>query len=169
MSSKGKVVIIKAGNCGHCVRLTPSLPEIEKKLKENGYELIVYEVPIMWGEPKGKYPDVIGVPGWYPFMFFADNDTWGQIKQGKDLRSKINICNGYFDAKNKTYNLSQTAKYRNEPNGIITWLSEIPKESNSNIVHAKFDSKIDLLEDKNNPKIIKIKIIHRKKYGRNRR
>lgn len=171
-ANKGNVVLIKAGDCGHCVRLTPQLPDIKKKLNKNGYDLIVYEVPKMW--IKGSYPEVLDMPGWYPFMLYADKGTWEEIVKGKDLRSKLHICNGTYDAGSKRYNLTQPIKYGGGIEGILQWLGdvsnspiirEIPPSSTSSS-NVKPAARIAAKEE-GAPQIINI--VHRKKYGRKER
>jgi hypothetical protein len=178
-TANGNVIIIKAGNCGHCRNLTPQLPDISKKLRENGYDLVVHEVPIMWEEPKGAYPNVLGIPGWYPFMFYVDKSTWEEIKKGKDYRHKLNICNGTFDPKTKSYTLDRPTKYAGNITGILQWLQEtgsgvgsgnnptpVVPEERAKPKSVKFDKELNPSPNEN---LSKINIVHRKKYGRNRR
>ena len=130
--SKGTFVIIKAANCGVCTgRLEPMMPMLHKRFKSEGYDVVEYKIDRMREnvDRNGKpvYPESLGLIWWYPFMFFVDNRTWGEIKTGQDRRNKIKIVNGSFSE--GAYKLEEESPINFlDPNILMGWLNEISLE-----------------------------------------
>jgi hypothetical protein len=128
-ASKGKFVIIKAANCGVCTgRLEPAMPALHKRFRSEGYDVVEYKIDQMRinkdksGNP--VYPESLGMVWWYPFMFYTDNKTFEEIKNGEDRRDKINIVNGSFTG--DAYKLEENAPINFlDPNILINWVNSV--------------------------------------------
>jgi hypothetical protein len=172
MDLSGTVVIIKAGDCGHCIKnLSPKLPEIESKLKARGLKVKIFSVPLMQSPINGIYPDCIGKAEWFPFTFYVDNSTWRDIERGAAKRENFNVLNGSY---NKNLNKFEIVNQGYNPfsaDHLIKWVKQIndnARVSKATITNNKPKEyrlvKSENEESKND--FGNITLVPRRKYGR---
>lgn len=183
MSSRnGFIVIIKGKTCPACRAFNPFIPRLRKSLEEMDVKVLEFEVEKMFSPPNGAYPDSLGHIGiWYPFIFYANNNTWDAIVKGEDMRAHIKIFGGVFNLRSG-YQLKDGGYNFLREGDIVRWLKDIKGEpvmidqsiSSENSLQVIFNKSPPKLNNPTIPKkpsppeenkINKPKIIPRRKFG----
>lgn len=124
------VVLLKAGNCGHCTKLytiwnsvCSEMTKVEKTLK-----FVVIPLPTMSSPIPGGFPkNLREYCPWYPFIFMVSGKDWDDsIKNGM---AKFDRGIYYFNAKKlENGSFDSVFVHERDPKGFADWVKALINE-----------------------------------------
>lgn len=95
------IVVIKAGNCSHCQKLSLKWPEIKMQLMQDNLNVRVVQVdlPRMQSPIPSGYPtDLKRFISWFPMVLMVPGADWDQAMHstGSYKFSNVEVFNGKY-------------------------------------------------------------------------